>query len=70
MISMWYALAFAFNLSVNVLQPRECNCPVMCFYAVRDIKKGEELLFDYINAFGTNALDQGTFEKLKAIAGR
>ena len=46
------------------MQPRECNCPVMCFYAVKDIKKGEELLFDYVNAFGEDALEQGTFDKI------
>ena len=46
------------------MQPRECNCPVMCFYATRNIKKGEELLFDYVSAFGEDALEQGTFDKI------
>ncbi len=46
------------------MQPRECNCPVMCFYATKDIKRGEELLFDYVNAFGEDALEQGTFDKI------
>ena len=34
------------------MQPEQCHCPVMCFYATRDIKAGEELLFDYAAAFG------------------
>ena len=44
--------------------PRQCNCPVMCFYASKDIKQGEELLFDYVRAFGKDALEQGTFDKI------
>ena len=44
--------------------PRSCNCPVMCFYSTRRIEAGEELLFDYVGAFGENALEQGTFEKI------
>ena len=48
------------------MQPRECNCPVMCFFATRDIRAGEELLFDYVNAFGEGALEQGVFEQIKS----
>jgi SET domain-containing protein len=29
--------------------PMQCHCPVMCFYATRDIRAGEELLFDYVS---------------------
>ena len=35
------------------MKPKMCNCPIMCFYSTREIKKGEELLFDYEDAFGS-----------------
>ena len=56
---------------VNIIT-RQCNCPVMCFYATKDIKRGEELLFDYVRSFGKGALEQGTFEKIsgRRLAGR
>ena len=50
----------------TTMQPRECNGPVMCFFATRDIRAGEELLFDYVNAFGEGALEQGVFEQIKS----
>ena len=46
------------------MMPRPCNCPVMCFFATSDILEGEELMFDYVGAFGEGALDQGTFEEI------
>ena len=36
----------------------------MCFYSTREIKKGEELLFDYEDAFGAGALEQGGFDEI------
>ena len=34
--------------------------------SARDIRAGEELLFDYVNAFGEGALEQGVFEQIKS----
>jgi hypothetical protein len=36
----------------------------MCLYSTRRIEAGEELLFDYVSAFGESSLKHGTFEHI------